>query len=156
MKKIVSGALIAAAAVTTVSACQVDTKHEYSTTSTGTSTSSVNNTAGKHVKKPRYTVAQQQAIQSAQSYLDMEGFSRAGLIGQLTSNAGEGFRHADAVFAVNHIKVNWNNEAVEAAKSYLDMGGFSRVSLIQQLTSKAGEQFTLAQARYAADHVGLH
>lgn len=155
MKKIVSGALIAAAAVTTVSACQVDTKHEYSTTSTGTSTSSVNNTAGKHVKKPRYTVAQQQAIQSAQSYLDMEGFSRAGLIGQLTSNAGEGFRHADAVFAVNHIKVNWNEQAARSAKEYLSMTHFSRNGLITQLSSSAGSKFTHAQAVYGVNHAGL-
>jgi len=106
---------------------------------------------------PSYTVAQENAIQSAKSYLSMgSGFSRAGLIQQLTSKAGEGFKKANAVFAVNHIKVDWNKQAVLSAKSYLDMGsGFSRAGLIQQLTSKAGEQYTLAQATYAANHVGL-
>lgn len=105
--------------------------------------------------KPKTTVAQQQAIESAKSYLDFSGFSRAGLIHQLTSSAGEGFKKADAEYAVNHIKVDWNAEAVESAKSYLEMGGFSRAGLIQQLHSKNGEGFTLKQATYAANKVGL-
>jgi hypothetical protein len=106
---------------------------------------------------PKFTVAEQNAIQSAQAYLTMgTGFSRAGLIQQLSSSAGEGFKKADAVFAVDHIKVDWNQQAVLSAKGYLAMGtGFSRAGLIQQLTSTAGEQFTLAQATYAANKVGL-
>lgn len=105
--------------------------------------------------KQKTTAAQDQAIQSAQSYVDMSGFSRVGLIKQLTSSAGEGFAKADAMYAVNHIEVDWNAEAAESAKSYLDMGGFSRTSLIQQLSSKAGEGFTLKQAEYAVNKVGL-
>jgi hypothetical protein len=105
--------------------------------------------------KPKYTVAQQNAIEAAKAYLDMAGFSRAGLIKQLSSQYGEGYKKADAVFAVNHIKVDWNKEAVESAKSYLAMTSFSRAGLIQQLTSDYGEGFTLAQATYAANHVGL-
>jgi Host cell surface-exposed lipoprotein len=106
---------------------------------------------------PKYTVAQQNAIQSAQNYLSIgSGFSRAGLIQQLTSKAGSGFKLDDAVFAVNHVKVDWNKQAVLSAKNYLSIGtGFSRTGLIQQLTSKAGSGFTLAQATYAANHVGL-
>jgi len=102
-----------------------------------------------------FTISQQNSIESAQSYLESSSFSRAGLIDQLTSKAGDGFPMADAVFAVDHITVDWNKEAVESAKSYLAMGGFSRASLIDQLSSSAGEQFTSAQATYAADHVGL-
>ena len=160
MKKIVTGAVVLTAAIATLSGCKVDTStnlssasHEYATSNTSTETQSAQAPAAP--AKPKYTVAEENAIESAQSYLDMQGFSRAGLIEQLTSKAGEGFHQADAVFAVNHIKVDWNKEAVEAAKSYLDMGGFSRASLIEQLSSKSGEQFTLAQARYAANHVGL-
>jgi hypothetical protein len=104
---------------------------------------------------PEYTVAQEQAILSAQGYLDMGGTSRAGLIEQLSSKYGEGFKKADAKFAVNHIKVDWNKQAVQSAKGYLDMGGFSRASLIEQLSSNSGEKFTLAQAKYAVRHVGL-
>jgi hypothetical protein len=101
------------------------------------------------------TVSQQQALDSAQSYLDMGGFSRAGLIDQLTSQAGEGFSLADATWAVNRSGADWNAQAVLSAKSYLDMGGFSRSGLIEQLTSQYGEQFTLAQATYAVNQVGL-
>ena len=100
------------------------------------------------------TTGQRAALESAQSYLSMGGFSRAGLIGQLTSKAREGFKMADAVWAVNHTDADWNAQAVGSAKSYMDMGGFSRASLISQLTSKAGEEFTPKQAAYAAHKVG--
>lgn len=102
-----------------------------------------------------YTVSQENAIQSAQSYLDLQGFSRDGLIDQLSSQYGEGFSKADAVFAVDHVDADWNAEAVQAAKSYLELQGFSRSGLIDQLSSAYGDQFTVAQATYAVDHVGL-
>ena len=105
---------------------------------------------------PSYTVAQENAIGSAESYLESQAFSKAGLIDQLSSEYGEGFNRADAEFAVNHIKVDWNSEAVAAAKEYLQSQHFSRSGLIEQLTSEYGSQFTLAQATYAVDQVGLH
>ena len=105
--------------------------------------------------KPDYTVSQENAIESAENYVDIMGFSRAGLIGQLSSKAGDGYSVKDATFAVDHIKVDWNAEAVESAKNYLDISGFSRDGLIQQLESPAGDQYTHAQAVYAADKVGL-
>jgi len=101
------------------------------------------------------TVAQQQAVESAKSYLSIGGFSRTGLIEQLSSSAGEGFSEADAIFAVDDVQVNWNEEAVESAKSYMSVGGFSRTGLIEQLSSSAGEGFTSAQAVHAANAVGL-
>jgi hypothetical protein len=105
---------------------------------------------------PAMTVSQQQAVQSAQSYLSMgSGFSLKGLMQQLTSSSGEGFSKADAAFAIRHLHPNWDAQAVDSAKGYLSMGGFSRTSLIQQLTSSSGEGFTLAQALYAVKAVGL-
>ena len=83
----------------------------------------------------------------------MSGFSREGLIGQLSSSAGEGFSKADATFAADHVDVNWNDEAVESAQSYLDMSSFSRQGLTDQLSSSVGEGFTLAQAQYAVNQV---
>jgi hypothetical protein len=91
------------------------------------------------------------ALESAQSYLDMSGFSRQGLIEQLSSSAGEGVPMADAVWAVDHLRADWNQEAVESAKSYLEMSPMSKSALIQQLSSSAGEGFTMAQAIYAAN-----
>jgi hypothetical protein len=105
--------------------------------------------------KPSYTTSQEQAIGSAKDYLGFSAFSRAGLIQQLSSKYGEGFNKADAIFAVNHIRVNWNEQAVRSAKDYLSMSHFSRVGLIQQLSSKYGDGYTVAQATYAANHVGL-
>ena len=52
---------------------------------------------------PAVTVSQQQALDSAKSYLDMGGFSRAGLIDQLTSHYGEKFTLAQATYAANHV-----------------------------------------------------
>jgi hypothetical protein len=160
MKKIITIALVAATAVAVLSACKVEENSAAGTTNDPVVTATGAGTAAPAAKteapsKPEYTVAQQQAIQSAESYVAMSGFSRAGLIGQLSSKAGEGFERADAVFAVNHIKVDWNKEAVESAKQYLEMGGFSRSGLIQQLSSKAGDQYTPAQAEYAVNKAGL-
>jgi hypothetical protein len=103
------------------------------------------------------TASQQQALDSAQSYLsDGTGFSRAGLIGQLSSPYGEKFSVADATWAVDHSGADWDAQAVLSAKSYMSDGsGFSRAGLIDQLTSQYGEKFTLAQATYAANQVGL-
>lgn len=97
-------------------------------------------------------------ISAAENYLDTGiGYSRQGLIEQLSSKAGSGFKRKDAVFAVNQIKPNWNKQAVQAAKNYMDTGiGYSRDGLIDQLSSKAGSGFTRAQAEFAVNKVGLN
>lgn len=104
------------------------------------------------------TLAQENAIESAQSYLDYSGFSRKGLFDQLTSKYGEGFEKADAEFAISYLEqnalVDWNEEAAESAASYLESSSFSKSSLFDQLTSKYGEQFTNEQASYALKAVG--
>ena len=107
--------------------------------------------------KPTISVSRQQALSSAQGYLsDGQGFSRAGLIKQLTSPYGSQFSTADATWAVDHAGADWDAQALTAAKGYMSDGqGFSRAGLIQQLTSPYGGDFTLAQATYAVNHVGL-
>jgi hypothetical protein len=95
------------------------------------------------------TVAQANALRSAESYIDLSGFSREGLIGQLKY---QGFSKKDAVYAADAVGANWKKEAVESAQSYLDLSGFSRSGLIEQLEY---EGFTPAQAAYATDKVGL-
>lgn len=111
---------------------------------------------------PRYyiapmTIAQRQALASAESYLGMgSGFSKAGLYQQLHSSAGEGFSASLARFAVDHVKVNWDHQAVLSARGYMSMQpGWSCASLVQQLSSSYGEGFTLSQAQYAARVVGV-
>jgi hypothetical protein len=103
--------------------------------------------------EPDTTAGQEEALQSAQDYVDLAGISKAGLIQQLSSSAGEGFSKADATYAANHVGADWNAEAVESAKDYLDIGGMSKSSLYEQLTSSAGEKFTPAEAQYAVNKV---
>ena len=97
--------------------------------------------------------ANRRALQSAESYLAMSGFSKQGLYEQLSSSAGEGFTPAEAQYAVDHVHVDWNKEAVESARSYLEMEPMSRAELIDQLSSSAGEGFTYEQALYAVNKV---
>jgi Host cell surface-exposed lipoprotein/Protein of unknown function (DUF2510)/Glucodextranase, domain B len=101
------------------------------------------------------TASQQNALKEAESYLHTSAFSEAGLIEQLSSEAGSKFPHQDAVWAVEHLHVNWDDQAVKEAESYLHTSSFSCQGLIEQLSSEAGSKFTLAQAEYGAKHVGL-
>lgn len=95
------------------------------------------------------TMSQQNAIKKAESYLNYSGFSRKGLISQLEF---EKFSTEDAIYAVDNIDVDWNEQAVKKAKSYLDNSAFSREGLINQLEF---EGFTTQQATYGVDAVGL-
>ena len=95
----------------------------------------------------------EQALKSAESYLDFSAFSYDGLYQQLTSQYGEGYPADAAQYAVDTVDVDWNEEAVQSAESYLDFTSFSRDGLYQQLTSQHGEGFTPEQAQYAIDTV---
>lgn len=99
------------------------------------------------VKAP--TVAQVNAVGSAEAYLATQAFSRTGLIKQLKF---EGYSTADATYAVDHITVNWTEQADRSAKQYMEMMHFSRSGLISQLKF---EGFTTAQATHGATSVGL-
>jgi Host cell surface-exposed lipoprotein len=101
------------------------------------------------------TAGQENARRSAESYLEFSAFSRKGLIQQLSSEYGEEFSKADAIYAVNHIDVDWNEQAAKSAKNYLDTSAFSRQALIEQLSSEYGEGFTHAQAVYGVNAAGL-
>ena len=97
--------------------------------------------------------ANRRALESAESYLAMSGFSKQGLYEQLSSSAGEGFTQSEAQYAVDHVDADWNKEAVESARSYLEFSPMSRAELIEQLSSSAGEGFTYEQALYAVNKV---
>ncbi|MGR0219512.1 Ltp family lipoprotein [Agromyces sp. ZXT2-6] len=99
-------------------------------------------------QKPKLTVAQENAVRSAESYLASMGFSRTGLIGQLEY---EGFSTEDATFAVDNVTVDWNAEAAETAQSYMDSMAFSRQGLYDQL---AYEGFTPEQIEAGLAAVG--
>jgi hypothetical protein len=98
--------------------------------------------------KPVYTLAQQNAIRQAQSYLDYSGFSRVGLIDQLEY---EGYSTEEATFGADNAGADWNAEAAEKAASYLEYSSFSRQGLYDQL---AFEGFTDAEIQFGLAAVG--
>ena len=100
------------------------------------------------------TRAQKNAVRSANSYLETSGFSRNGLISQLSSEYGNGYDVRDATVAVDSLSVDWNTQAVRSANSYLEVSGFSCNALINQLSSEYGNEYTQSQARYGAQQSG--
>lgn len=100
------------------------------------------------------TGPQKNAVRSANSYLSFTGFSRNGLIDQLSSDYGDGYEKSDAVIAVDSLSVDWNDQAARTAQQYLEMTGFSCKGLVEQLSSDAGEQYTREQAEFGAKAAG--
>ena len=84
------------------------------------------------------------AIAKAQDYLNYTAFSRSGLIDQLVF---EGFTKTVSTFAVDSLRVDWNEQSYLKAQDYLAYTSFSLPSLIDQLVF---EGFTNAQAKYGA------
>ena len=104
---------------------------------------------------PAMTSGQENALEAAENYRDTMPFSYEGMIGQLSSEAGDGYSKKDATFAADHVDANWNEQAAKAAKNFLDIMPFSRNGLIEQLSSDAGDQYTLKQATYGVNKAGL-
>jgi host cell surface-exposed lipoprotein len=95
---------------------------------------------------PELTSSQERALRSAQNSVDREGSSPLGLIQHLRYD--EGFSKADAKFAVDHVRANWEEQAVDSAQERVDAtDGYSPTSLIQHLVWESG--FTKADARSA-------
>lgn len=103
---------------------------------------------------PAWAGSKENAVRSAQQYLSISGFSRVGLIHQLSADAGDGYDIADATAAVDSLNVDWNAQAVRSAKQYLSISGFSCKGLIHQLSSSAGDGYTTSQAAYGAKQAG--
>jgi hypothetical protein len=105
---------------------------------------------------PAETPGQANARRSALEYLSLgTGFSRAGLIQQLSSSFGEGFSLEDATYGVDATHTDWNAQACLSAKGYLKLSAFSHAGLVEQLSSEAGEQFTPDEAEYGVTCAGL-
>ena len=95
------------------------------------------------------TVSQKNAVKMAEEYLRYSAFSRKGLIAQLEY---EGFSNKDAVYGVDNVSVDWDEQAVKMAEEYLRYSAFSRKGLIAQLEY---EGFSNKQAVYAVEQNGL-
>jgi colicin import membrane protein len=105
--------------------------------------------AEAEAKAAEGTLSQQNALRSAQNYLDFQAFSRSGLIKQLEF---EEYSTEDATWAVDRVEVDWNEQAAKSAQNYLDFQAFSRQGLIDQLIF---EGFTAKQAEYGVSQTGL-
>ncbi|MXO50144.1 hypothetical protein GRI42_02355 [Erythrobacter gaetbuli] len=103
----------------------------------------------------KLTFPQMNAVRSARQYLEMSGFSRAGLIQQLSSDAGDGYSVEDATVAVDSLGADWNQNAARSAQEYLEMMGFSCQGLVEQLSSDFGDRYTSEQAQYGARQAGV-
>ena len=95
------------------------------------------------------------ALRSAQQYLDFAGFSEAGLYDQITSEYADQYSPEAAQYALENVNADYFAEAVESAENYLDTMPMSGPELYDQLTSEYGEQFTAEQAQHAVEAVGL-
>ena len=97
---------------------------------------------------------QKNAARSAEAYLSISGFSRRGLIHQLSSSYGDGYSVEDATAAVDSLGVGWNEQAVRSAQAYLGLMGLSCSGLIEQLSADAGDKYTRSEATYGAERAG--
>ena len=100
------------------------------------------------------TNQQKNAVRSAKNYISFAGFSRDGLINQLSSDAGDGYDIDDATIAVDSMDIDFNEQACKSAKNYVSIQGFSCDGLINQLSSSAGDKYTKEQAEYGAKLAG--
>ena len=95
---------------------------------------------------PELTSSQERALRSAQKLVDLDAYSPLSLIQHLRLD--EGFSKADAKFAADHVRANWEEAAVESAQERVDgTDGYSPTSLIEHLVLESG--FTKADAMSA-------
>lgn len=98
-------------------------------------------------EEPEMTRAQENAVRTAQDYLDYTAFSKSGLIEQLTF---EGYSKEEATFAVENVTVDWDVQAELMAVQYLDYTSYSKSGLIDQLVF---EGFSKERATNAVNKV---
>ena len=152
MKKILGAAMLAAVLTVTMTACEVPEDGKTAADGAADNQKKKDKPAKTEKAKsdaPKETAAQENARESAETYLDVSAFSRQGLIDQLEF---EDYSTEDATYAVDKIAPDFNEQAAKSAEAYLDLSGFSRQSLIDQLVF---EGYTDEQAAYGADSAGL-
>ena len=152
MKKILGAAMLASVLSMTMAACEVP--EDGATAADGASVNQKKKDKPAKADKaksdaPKETPGQQNARESAESYLDISAFSRTGLIKQLKF---EGYSEKDATYGVDAQKADWMKQAAASGENYLEMSSFSRDGLVQQLKF---EGFTQEQAEFGAKKNGL-
>lgn len=89
------------------------------------------------------TVEMENALGAAENYLKFSHFSKKGLSEQLKY---EKYSPEAIEYAVNTVRVDWNEQAVGAGQDYLTYSDFSKVSLMAQLEF---DGFTKSQVQHA-------
>lgn len=92
--------------------------------------------------RPKVTRGDENALESAQSYIDGQSFSKKGLAEQLDY---EEYSKSEIAYAIMNVDADYMAEAVESAEGYLDSGSFSKSQLLDQLRY---EGFTAKQAAH--------
>ena len=118
------------------------------TTAKVTETKTTTKKATNKETTKRATLGEINALEKAEDYLNMGGFSKKSLKDQLDF---EGFTKDEIDYAIKNCSADWKKQCVIKANAYLDMGGFSRQSLKDQLEF---EGFTDSQIEYALTEVG--
>lgn len=110
----------------------INSSNEESNVSEGNKTNDENNSINNPNQntETNLTVSQQNAVEQANNYLRIMGFSKSGLIQQLEY---EGYPHDDAAIALESMNIDWIHQASVKANSYISMMGYSRSGLIEQL-----------------------
>lgn len=93
------------------------------------------------------TKGMKNALNSAEDYLRVTGFSYKGLVDMLEY---EGYTTEEAEYAADNCGADWKEQAVRSGETYLEVTSFSRKGLIEMLEY---EGFTTEEAEYAADQI---
>lgn len=86
------------------------------------------------------------ALKTAQNYVDIMSFSEEGLRSQLDF---EGFEPDQIDYAIDNVEVDYNQEAVDSATSYSETMSMSSSAIYDQLIF---EGYTADQAQYGIDN----
>ena len=122
--------------------------------STSSSSDAATESSTKSSSSSTHATSQQTAaLHSAETYANDMNMSKAAILDQLTSDAGDKFAQSDAQYAVDHVKADWNKNALKSAESYQKDQDMSTEEIRDQLTSPDGDQFTQEQADYAINHL---
>ena len=99
------------------------------------------------------TKNQLDALEQAKSYSSTMFMSKQGIYKQLTSSYGEDMSDTDAQYAVDHLKVDYNENALKTAENYNTDEDMSKEGIRKQLMSIYGDSFTEQEAQYAIDNL---
>ena len=94
-----------------------------------------------------------EALERGQSYLSNTPMSRTRLFHQLTSTHGEGLSDRAAMYALEHIDTDWQENTVKASQSIRDLFDITGDELFEELTHGA-ERMTDEEAIYAMEQIG--